>query len=106
LSFFLLGTVLTEPVLFSSSIFAILFIYFFSLHLYFKLEKLTQKGVNVKQHIKGLKKFIRTAKHNEIKQRLRNDPCYLDKLLPYALFFGYHKRWLKWYVVLKQLSKI
>ena len=54
----------------------------------------TQKGTYTQKHLLGLKEFIKRVKEDEIKRRLKEDPLYLEKLLPYAMLFGATSYWL------------
>ena len=65
--------------------------------IYRGMNTLTLKGVLAKRHLLGLKEFIERAERDKIKFFLKEDPRYLDKLLPYAVLFGLNKHWLKLY---------
>ena len=65
--------------------------------IYKRMNTLTFKGVLAKRHLLGLKEFIDKAEKDKIKFFLKEDPHFLDKLLPYALLFGLNKHWLQLY---------
>ena len=60
----------------------------------------TKKGAKIKNHLNGFSNFISMATTNEIEKKLKNDPLYLDKYLPYAMMFGHTKYWLSFYTKL------
>jgi uncharacterized membrane protein YgcG len=64
---------------------------------YIKAGKFTPKGLKVQETLLGLKEFIKKAKASEIERILKDDQEYVDKLLPYAVLFGYAEHWLKFY---------
>ncbi len=65
--------------------------------LYRKIGDYTPKGYRVYLHLEGLKEFIKRVKEDEIKRFLKEDPLFLDKLLPYAVLFDLTKHWIKFY---------
>jgi len=67
---------------------------FYSFIMYKKVGKYTQKGAFAKTHLLGLKQFIIRVKKEEIAYRLKSDPLYLERLLPYAVLFGETKHWV------------
>ena len=64
---------------------------------YRNIGELTPKGYDAYLKLKGLKEFIKRVKEDEIKRRLKEDPAFLDKLLPYAILFKETKHWIKLY---------
>ncbi len=65
--------------------------------LYKKIGDYTPKGYRTYLHLEGLKEFIKRVKEDELKRFLKQDPLFLDKLLPYAILFGLTKHWIKFY---------
>ncbi|MBT4209422.1 MAG: DUF2207 domain-containing protein [Candidatus Komeilibacteria bacterium] len=61
------------------------------------MPKKTIKGVFAKEHILGLKEYIRVAEKHRIKfhNTPYKDPKNFEKLLPYAMAFGLEKEWAK-----------
>jgi len=55
----------------------------------------TQKGAYTQKYLLGLKEFIIRVKEDEIRRRLKSDPLYLEKLLPYAMLFGVTKHYIE-----------
>ncbi len=70
--------------------------------LYQKIGIYTLKGARYKWQLLGLKAFIKRVKKDEIKKLLQKDALYLDKLLPYAMIFGFSRHWLEQYSILEQ----
>lgn len=67
-------------------------------YLYYKnMGAYTQKGALYYAKLEGFKEFIKRVKAEEIKKRLEYDPEFLDKVLPYAMFFGYSNKWIGLY---------
>jgi uncharacterized membrane protein YgcG len=64
------------------------------------LGKLTQKGIETIEHLKGLKEFIQKVSVQQIEHLLQEDKYYLDKMLPYAMLFNQIKHWLKFYDII------
>ncbi len=65
--------------------------------LYRKIGDYTPKGYRVYLHLEGLREFIKRVKEDEIKRFLKEEPLFLDKLLPYAVLFDLTKHWIKFY---------
>ncbi len=57
----------------------------------------TEKGALTYAHLEGYKIFIKRVKADEIERRLEREPNFLDKTLPYAILFGYTKKWVNLY---------
>ncbi len=68
------------------------------LYIYQDIVKYTQKGASLKSYLLGLKEFISRVKEDELKRRLKEDPLYLEKLLPYAIIFGISSHWLDYFI--------
>ena len=66
---------------------------------YAKIADYTEKGIQEKNYLEGLKEFIKRAKKDQIATFLKEDPLFLDKLLPYAMIFGVSNHWLKYYEI-------
>jgi len=60
----------------------------------------TQKGLELKAYLLGLKEFMQRVKEDELKRRLQNEPLYLEKLLPYAIIFNLNSHWLEFFTKL------
>jgi uncharacterized membrane protein YgcG len=61
---------------------------------YKNLGKYTKKGAEVHAHLLGYKEFIKRVERDEVRQRLADDPDFLNETLPYAMLFGYVKKWI------------
>ena len=57
----------------------------------------TRKGAEAQKQLLGLKAFMSRVNKDEIERRLKEDPLYLDTLLPYAVLFDLNTHWLKFY---------
>ncbi|HHD72769.1 MAG TPA: DUF2207 domain-containing protein, partial [Epsilonproteobacteria bacterium] len=68
---------------------------------YRHLGAYTHKGAYTHTQLLGLKEFMTRVKEDEIRRRLKDDPLYLDKALPYAVLFGVTRHWLKLYDTLQ-----
>ncbi len=49
---------------------------------------LSPKGKEVRNHLVGFKEFLKRVKKDEVKKRKKEDPEYIDKVLPYMVLFG------------------
>lgn len=58
----------------------------------FMLKK-NQNGVRLYQETLGFKMFVEAAEKDKIERMLKEDPMYFEKTLPYAMVFGYAKKW-------------
>ena len=58
-----------------------------------KVGPFTIKGLQTHQYLLGLKEFISRVEKDKIKRFIKEDPYYLDKLLPYAMLFKFTKAW-------------
>ncbi|MCH9740312.1 MAG: DUF2207 domain-containing protein [Epsilonproteobacteria bacterium] len=71
------------------------------IHYYYKnMGAYTPKGVRAYAKLEGYREFIKRVKVDEIERRLKSDPEFLDKALPYAILFGYSDKWTEFYEVL------
>lgn len=71
--------------------------------------KKNKNGVRLYQEVLGFKMFVEKAEKDRLERMLKDDPDYFEKTLPYAMIFGYAKKWSakfdgllteppKWYV--------
>ena len=88
--FFGLNVNLLNP--FTLSLLSILIILFFSS----KIGVYTKKGIESLKYILGFKEFLDRTQKDKIETLLKENPNYLDEVLPYAVLFG-AKHWLKFY---------
>ena len=63
---------------------------------YYHVGHYTPKGLAAMEHLRGLKRFIRRAKKDEIAYRLKEDPHYVERLLPYAMLLGSTRHWMQY----------
>jgi len=64
-----------------------------------KIEELTDKGIDKRVQLLGLKEFISRVEVDKINRLLQEDPNYLDNIIPWAMLFGYAKEFLKLYTI-------
>lgn len=57
------------------------------------MRKKTQRGVELFQEVIGFREFVKTADKPRIERLLKEDPMYFEKTLPFAMVFGYAKKW-------------
>lgn len=57
------------------------------------MSKKTKKGTEVYQHLAGFREFIRTVEKDRLREFLRQDEHYFDKILPYAIVFNVADTW-------------
>jgi uncharacterized membrane protein len=73
------------------------------------MTKKTKKGTELYQKLLGFKEFIRSVEKDRLREFLKQDDNYFDKVLPYAIVFNVADRWKdklegldipppKWYV--------
>jgi len=73
------------------------------------MTKKTKKGTELYQKLSGFKEFIRSVEKDRLREFLKQDENYFDKVLPYAIVFDVADRWKdklkdldipppKWYV--------
>ncbi|WP_456479449.1 DUF2207 domain-containing protein [Nautilia sp.] len=70
---------------------------FLLLLLDYKIGFYTLKGLKTKQYILGFKEFVKKVEKDKINTLLKENPHYLDETLPYAVIFGYVKKWEDFY---------
>ena len=68
--------------------------------IYHKVGAYTQKGADAHKHLLGFKEYMSRVKKDEIHRRLKDDPLYLEKYLPYAVLFGITDHWLSLFDIL------
>jgi len=63
----------------------------------FVMAKVTEKGALAKEHILGLKEYLKVAEEARIKfhNAPEKNPQLFEKLLPYAMVLGVEKEWAK-----------
>jgi len=69
----------------------------FAMYLSNKLSVYTPKGIKKLKYLLGLQEFILRVEKDKIERFLKEDPNYLDKMLPYAVLFGV-EHWLELYI--------
>lgn len=55
--------------------------------------KKNERGVQLYQEALGFKMFVKAAEKNRLEKLLTEDPMYFEKTLPYAIAFGFAKKW-------------
>jgi uncharacterized membrane protein YgcG len=55
--------------------------------------KKNQNGVRLYQAVLGFKMFVEKAEKDRLERMLKEDPDYFEKTLPYAMVFGYARKW-------------
>lgn len=51
-------------------------------------QKITDEWVRLFAHLRGYRDFIEQVEQDKLKEFLRQDPLFIDKLLPWAVIFG------------------
>ncbi|MEA3454996.1 MAG: DUF2207 domain-containing protein, partial [Campylobacterota bacterium] len=92
-----LGSSFSLTSLITSPIAAVALMGIATYYIYRRVGAYTKKGAYTHKQLLGLKEFMSRVKEDEIKRRLKEDPLYLDKAIPYAVLFGITKHWLKLY---------
>lgn len=61
------------------------------------MSNLTPEGTRMRAHVKGLREFIRRADADEMRRMSQTMPAQalFERLLPYALVFGFVEQWTK-----------
>ncbi|MBD0367233.1 MAG: DUF2207 domain-containing protein, partial [Flavisolibacter sp.] len=59
----------------------------------FFMSKKTKKGTLLYQQLAGFKEFIKSVERDRLKEFLKQDEQYFDKILPYAIVFGVADTW-------------
>jgi uncharacterized membrane protein len=57
------------------------------------MAKKTKKGTQLYQELLGFKEFIKSVEKDRLKEFLKQDPNYFDKVLPYAIVFDVADEW-------------
>jgi uncharacterized membrane protein len=57
------------------------------------MSKRTKKGTLLYQQLAGFKEFIKSVETDRLKEFLKQDEHYFDKILPYAIVFGVADTW-------------
>ena len=57
------------------------------------MSKKTSKGTLLYQQLAGFKEFIKSVETDRLKEFLKQDEHYFDKILPYAIVFGVADTW-------------
>ena len=70
--------------------------FIFAIYLSKNLNVYTAKGIKKLKYLLGLKEFILRVEKDKIERFLKEDPNYLDKIVPYAVLFGV-EHWLYLY---------
>ena len=81
----------TEIVILFVSLVLLLVLLIFGLD---KIGALSTEGIKLQQKLLGLKQFITRVDKERLEHLLREDPYYLEKILPYALLFGEVAHWM------------
>lgn len=64
-----------------------------------KIGPFSQKGLDTYRHLLGYKEFIQKVEKDKIGHFLKQDPLFLDKILPYAVLFDLTRHWLNFYSI-------
>lgn len=59
----------------------------------FLMSKKTEKGTDLYYHLLGFKEFIKSVEKDQLKEFLKQDDRYFDKVLPFAIVFGLASIW-------------
>ncbi|UFS63189.1 DUF2207 domain-containing protein [Sulfurimonas sp. HSL-3221] len=73
---------------------ALIVVFLLLLVYYRNMGKYTEKGLEVYARLLGYKEFIKRVELDEIRRRQEEDPAFLSQALPYAMLFGYEKKWI------------
>lgn len=57
------------------------------------MRKRTKKGTELYQKLLGFKEFLKAVEKDRLKEFLKQDEHYFDKILPYAIVFGIADTW-------------
>lgn len=57
------------------------------------MRKKTKKGTELYQKLLGFKEFLKAVEKDRLKEFLKQDEHYFDKILPYAIVFGIADTW-------------
>lgn len=59
----------------------------------FSRPKFSERGFRIKNHLRGLEKFLRDPDSTKIQELVKDDVSYLDKIFPYVVAFGLDEKW-------------
>lgn len=59
------------------------------------MEKKTQKGMMYEAQINGFKRYVKTAREEELKEMVEENPKAFFDILPYTYILGISKLWIK-----------
>lgn len=65
--------------------------------IYFTEPKHSQTGIRIKNHLLGLKQFLKNHDGSDYPDLMSKDPKYFDKIFPYAVALGIDTNFLKWF---------
>jgi uncharacterized membrane protein len=57
------------------------------------MAKKTRKGTELYQHLAGFREFVRSVEQDRLREFLKQDEHYFDKILPYAIVFNVADAW-------------
>lgn len=57
------------------------------------MAKKTKKGTLLYQQLAGFREFVRSVEQDRLREFLKQDPHYFDKILPYAIVFNVADEW-------------
>jgi uncharacterized membrane protein len=57
------------------------------------MRKKTEKGTELLQKLQGFKEFLKSVEKDRLKEFLKQDENYFDKVLPFAIVFGIADTW-------------
>ncbi len=57
------------------------------------MRKKTEKGTQLLQKLQGFKEFLKSVEKDRLKEFLKQDENYFDKILPFAIVFGIADTW-------------
>ncbi len=75
----------------------LILLFFGIAHFYRRVGPYTPEGARIHNHLLGLKEFVTRVEKDRIRRFLKQDPHYLDRLLPYAILFGVTDAWRELY---------
>lgn len=81
--------------LYMTPIFPALIVMPLTIFLMTHIHPLNQQGLEYYTQIMGLKKFIKQVDRDRIEEFLKQDPDYMDRLLPYATLFDLTDHWIE-----------
>ncbi len=90
-----LGAGIASMIIFLNFFMGIAFIILgvFCLVVHFLQPKLSDRGYEVHNHLRGLYAHLKNPNPEKLNELLSEDPNYLNRLFPYALAFGLDKQW-------------